>query len=133
LDILVQSRRNTKAAPRFFNKLLKGLEYVAGVIITDKSRRYGAAKKELLPRVEYRQHKRLNNRAENSHQPTRVREKVMRRFKSVGQAPRFLSAQGPILQHFRPKRHKVAVSVYRVQMQEQFEIWNEVTMLSTAA
>ncbi len=93
LDILVQSRRNTKAAARFFKKLLKGLEYVPRVIITDKLRSYGAAKKELLPRVKHRQHKRLNNRAENSHQPTRVREKVMRRFKSAGQAQRFLSAQ----------------------------------------
>ena len=59
LDILVQSRRNTKAATRFFKKLLKGLEYVPRVIITDKLRSYGAAKKELLPRVEHRQHKRL--------------------------------------------------------------------------
>src|SRR3954454_3736916 len=84
LDILVQSRRNTKAANRFFKKLLKGLEYVPRVIITDKLRCYGAAKKELLPRVEHRQHKRLNNRAENSHQPTRVREKVMRRFSRRG-------------------------------------------------
>ncbi len=75
LDILVQSHRNTKAATRFFKKLLKRLEYVPRVIITDKLRSYGAAKKELLARIEHRQHKRLNNRAENSHQPTRVREK----------------------------------------------------------
>lgn len=82
LDILVQSRRNTKAATKFFKKLFKGLEYVPRVIITDKLRSYGAAKKELLPKIEHRQHKRLNNRAENSHEPTKVREKVMRRFKS---------------------------------------------------
>lgn len=92
-----------------------------------------AAKKELLPRVEHRQHKRLNNRAENSHQPTRVREKVMRRFKSVGQTQRFLAAQGPIREHFRPKRHKLVAWVYRTQMNEQFEIWYAVTKLSTAA
>ncbi len=85
LDILVQSRRNKKAANRFFRKLLKGLQYVPRVIITDKLASYGAAKSELLPRVEHRQHKGLNNRAENSHQPTRVREKAMRRFKSAGQ------------------------------------------------
>jgi putative transposase len=133
LDILVQSRRNTKAATKFFKKLLKGLEYVPRVIITDKLRSYGAAKKALLPRVEHRQHKRLNNRAENSHQPTRVREKVMRRFKSVGQAQRFLSAQGPIREHFRPKRHKLSASVYRAEMREQFEVWNAVTRLSMAA
>jgi putative transposase len=133
LDILVQSRRDTKAATKFFKKVLKGLEYVPRVIITDKLRSYGAAKKELLPRVEHRQHKRLNNRAENSHQPTRVREKVMRRFKSQGQAQRFLSAQGPIRQHFRPKRHKMGTSAYRAQMKEQFTVWNDVTKLSKAS
>jgi putative transposase len=133
LDILVQSRRNTKAATRFFKKLLKGLEYIPRVIITPKLRSYGAAKKELLPRVEHRQHKRLNNRAENSHQPTRVREKVMRRFKSQAQAQRFLSAQGPLRPHFRPTRHKLTVSNYRAKLQEQFTTWNEVTRLSIAA
>jgi putative transposase len=90
LDILVQSRRNKKAAKRFFRKLLKGLQYVPRVIIPDKRRRYGAAKREILPGVEHRQHKGLNNRAENSHQPTRLREKKMRRFKSAGHAQRFL-------------------------------------------
>jgi len=77
LDILVQSCRNKKAAKRFFRKLLKGLRYVPRVIITDKLRSYSAAKVEIVPGVEHRQHKGLNNRAENSHQPTRVREKVM--------------------------------------------------------
>src|ERR1700712_3737333 len=133
LDILVQSHRNTKAATRFFKKLLKGLEYVPRVIITDKLRSYGAAKKELLPRVEHRQHKRLNNRAENSHQPTRVREKIMRRFKSQGQAQRFLSVQGLIREHFRPNRHKMIASDYRAKMKEQFGTWNEVTRLSKVA
>src|SRR5437879_3468976 len=83
LDILVQSRRNTHAAKRFFRKLLKGLQYVPRVIITDKLRSYGAAKREILPGVEHRQHKGLNNQAENSHQPTRLREKKMRRFTST--------------------------------------------------
>ena len=86
LDILVQSRRNKKAAKRFFRKLLKGCQYVPRVIITDKLASYGAAKRELLPSVEHRQHRYLNNRAENSHQPTRQRERTMRRFKSAGQA-----------------------------------------------
>ncbi len=71
LDILVQSRRNKKAAKRFFRKLLKGLHYVPRVIITDKLKSYAAAKREILPGVEHGQHKRLNNRVENSHQPTR--------------------------------------------------------------
>jgi len=133
LDILVQSRRDSKAAKKFFKKLLKGLEYVPRVIITDKLKSYGAAKKEVLPGVEHRQHKRLNNRAENSHQPTRVREKVMRRFKSPGHAQRFLSAFGPIRQHLRPKRHTMSAAVYRTQIQAQFKSWQEVTGLQVAA
>ncbi len=92
LDILVQSRRNKHAAKKFFRKLLKGCQYVPRVIITDKLASYGAAKQEILPGVEHRQHQPLNNRAENSHQPTRQREKTMRRFKSPGHAQRFLSA-----------------------------------------
>src|SRR5258708_33746682 len=72
LDILVQSRRNTHAAKKFFRKLLKGLQYVPGVLITDKLASYAAAKKKIMPDVEHRQHKGLNNRGERSHQPTRV-------------------------------------------------------------
>ncbi len=79
LDILVQSRRNKGAAKKFFRKLLKGCEYVPRVIITDKLGSYGAAKREMLPGVEHRQSRYLNNRAENSHQPTRRRERVMRK------------------------------------------------------
>jgi putative transposase len=133
LDILVQSRRDSKAAKKFARKLLKGLEYVPRVIITDKLKSYGAAKKEIMSGVEHRQHKGLNNRAENSHQPTRVREKVMRRFKSSGHAQRFLCAQGPLRQHFRPKRHEMKASVYRTQRKDQFQIWQEVVSLKTAA
>lgn len=94
LNILVQSRRNKAAAgalwAQFFRKLdapwAKGCQYVPRVIITDKLASYGAAKREILVDVAHRQHKRLNNRAENSHQPTRQRERTMRRFKSPGQA-----------------------------------------------
>jgi putative transposase len=96
LDILVQSRRDKKAAKKFFRKLLKGLQYVPNVIITDKLRSYGAAKAEALPSVDHCQDMLQNNRAENSHQPTRLRERVMRRFKSAGHAQRFLSAFGII-------------------------------------
>jgi putative transposase len=83
LDILIQSRRDKKAAKNFFRKLLKGLRYVPRVIITDKLKSYSAARAELMSSVEHDQHKYQNNRAENSHQPTRLRERVMRRFKSV--------------------------------------------------
>jgi len=128
-----QSRRNTKAAKRFFRKLLKGLQYVPRVIITDKLRSYGAAKREILPGVEHRQHKGLNNRAENSHQPTRLREKKMRRFKSAKQVQRFLSAFGPISGHFQPRRHRLSAQEYRVTLQSRFQTWNEVTGIKQAA
>src|SRR5918996_3527540 len=110
LDILVQSRRNKHAAKKFFRKLLKGLTYVPRVLITDKLKSYGAAKREILPGVEHRQSRYLNNRCENSHRPTRQRERRMQRFKSPGHAQRFLSAYGPIAQHFRPRRHLLSAS-----------------------
>jgi len=95
LEILVQPRRDKRAAVNFLRKLLKRLTYVPRVVITDKLASYGTAKREVLPGVEHRQHKRLNNRAENSHQPTRERERRMRRFTSPGHAQRF-SAASPI-------------------------------------
>ncbi len=75
------------------------------VIVTDKLNSYGAAKRDILPNVEHRQHKGLNNRAENSHQATRIRERRMRRFKSPGHAQRFLASFDLIRQHFHPKQH----------------------------
>ncbi|MBA3947260.1 MAG: IS6 family transposase, partial [Herpetosiphonaceae bacterium] len=133
LDILVQSRRNKHAAKRFFRKLLKGCLYVPRVIITDKLASYGAAKREILPGVEHRQHKRLNNRAENSHQPTRQRERTMRRFKSLGHAQRFLSAFGPIRDHFCPRRHRRKADDYRQERAQRFRVWNEITGVHLAA
>ncbi len=133
LDILVQSHRNKKAANRFFRKLLKGLQYVPRVIVTDKLASYGAAKSELLPRMEHRQHKGLNNRAENSHQPTRVREKVMRAFKSSGHGQRFRSAVSIIASHFKPRRHLLTAERYREEMQTRFGTWVEVSCFQMAA
>jgi putative transposase len=121
LDILVQRRRDTAAAKRFFRKLLKGLTYVPRVVVTDKLKSYGAALRELLPGVEHRQHRYLNNRAENSHQLTRQRERRMQGFKSPGQAQRFLAAYGPIAQHFRPRRHRFSAPEYRREMTQRFE------------
>jgi putative transposase len=102
------------------------------VIITDKLRSYGAATREILPGVEHRQHKRLNNRAENSHQPTRLREKKMRRFKSAKQAQRFLSAFGPISHHFQPGRHRLGAREYRAILQNRFQQWDEMTGVKQA-
>jgi putative transposase len=129
LDILVQSHRDKKAAKRFFRKLLKGLRYVPRMIITDKLRSYSAAKAEVMPSVEHLQQKYQNNRAENSHQPTRLRERVMRRFKSAGHAQRFLSAFGTITSHFRVGRHLYRASGYREVMNLRFAAWKEVICL----
>jgi putative transposase len=131
LDILVQSRRNKNAAQKFFRKLLKGLTYVPRVIITDKLKSYGAAKREILPGVEHRQSRYLNNRCESSHLPTRQRERRMQRFKSSGHDQRFLSAYGPITQHFRPRRHLYSAPAYRQEMKKRFQIWQEITETAT--
>jgi putative transposase len=113
LDILVQARRDANAAKRFFKRLLKGLQYVPRVIVTDKLRSYGVAQRRLLPGVEHRQSRYLNNRAENSHRPTRRRERQMQRFRSPKQAQDFLSAHAFIHGHFHPRRHLMAATAYR--------------------
>jgi putative transposase len=125
--------RDKKAAKRFFRKLLKGLTYVPRVIITDKLKSYGTTKQEMLSAVEHRQHRYLHNRAENSHQPTRQRERRMQGFKSAGQAQRFLAAYGPIAQHFRPRRHLLPAPEYRQEMAQRFQIWQEITGTAIAA
>jgi len=112
---------------KFLRKLLKGLQYVPRVLITDKLASYGAAKREVLPRVEHRQHKRWNNRAENSHQPTRERERRMRRFKDPGHAQRSLAAYGPLATHFRPRRHRRTAAVYRETRTARCATWRAVT------
>jgi putative transposase len=129
----VQCRRDKKAAKKFFRKLLKGCQYVPRVIITDQLKSYGAAKREILPSVEHRQHRYLNHRAENSHQPTRQRERRMGRFKSPGHAQRFLAAYGPMAEHFRPRRHRLPAREYRQEMRQRFQIWREVTGTARAA
>jgi putative transposase len=92
LDSLVPRRRDKAAAKKVFRKRLKGCRYAPRVSITDQLKSYGAATRERLPGVEHRQHRYLNNRADNSHQPTRQRERRMQGFKSAGHAQRFLSA-----------------------------------------
>jgi putative transposase len=126
LDILVQSRRNTKAAKRLLRKLLKKQGIVPRVMITDKLASYGAAKREIMPGVEHRQHKGLNNRAENSHQPTRRRERVMKRFKSADQAQRFLSAHNQVANLFRRFANSNAAERREARFQAS-TAWAEVT------
>jgi putative transposase len=133
LDILVQSHRDKKAAKKFFRKLLKTLRYVPQVIITDKLRSYSAATAEVMPSVEHFQQKYQNNRAENSHQPTRLRERLMRRFKSAGHAQRFLSAFGIITSHFRVGRHLYRACGYRDVMRSRFALWEMAIGVGTGA
>lgn len=133
LDVLLQRHRDPKAAKRFFRKLLKQQGFVPRVMVTDKLKSYEAAKKQILKSVEHRQHKGLNNLAENSHQPTRVRERRMRKFKSPGQAQRFLSAFGPIREYFHPKQHQLTAQSYRHQMRQRIEDWREIAGLYPAA
>jgi putative transposase len=108
LDILVQSRRNAVAAKKFFRRLLKGLRYLPRVIVTDKLASYPVAHRELMPSVRHRRSTCLNNRAENSQQPTRHRERAMKRFTSIRHAQRLLSAFSGIWPHFRPRRHPLS-------------------------
>src|SRR5437588_3779568 len=103
------------------------------VMITDKLGSYGAAKREIMPGVEHRQHKGLNNRAENSHQPTRRRERQMKRFKSAGQAQRFLSAHDQINNLFHLRRDHLPASEYRAARAQAFAIWDEITGAKAAA
>ncbi|PWI08115.1 IS6 family transposase [Streptomyces sp. NWU339] len=127
LDILVQNRRDKAAARRFFRCLLQTTRAVPRVPVTDKLRSYGAAHREVMPFVEHRQSKYLNNRAENSHQPTRQRERARKGFRSVGAAHRFLSAFSGVSPHFRPRRHLMTASGHRAEMTVRFAIWEQVT------
>jgi putative transposase len=129
LDILVQSRRNAKAAKRLLRKLLKKQGVAPRVMITDKLASYGAARREIMPGVEHRQHKGLNNRAENSQQPTRRRERIMKRFKSAGQAQRFLSVHDQVGNLFRRPANTNA-SDHRKARAWAFTTWAEVAGLA---
>jgi putative transposase len=133
LDVLVQSRRDKRAAKRLLRKLLRKQGRVPRVMVTDKLASYPAAKKELIPGVEHRRHKGLNNRAENSHQPTRRRERQMKRFKSAGQAQRFLSAHDQINNLFHLRRDHVTATEYRATRAQAFAIWAEITGVAAAA
>ncbi|MFF1285725.1 DDE-type integrase/transposase/recombinase, partial [Streptomyces sp. NPDC058299] len=93
----------------------------------DKLRSYGAAHREVMPSVEHRQSKYLNNRAENRHQPTRQRERAMKGFRSVGAAQRFLSAFSGVSPHFRPRRHLMNAPDHRTEVTTRFAIWDQIT------
>jgi putative transposase len=133
LDVLVQSRRDKKAAKRLLRKLLKKQCRAPRVMVTDKLASYNAAKGEVMPSVEHRRHKGLNNRAENSHQPTRRRERQMKRFQSAGQAQRFLAAHDQIANLFHLRRDHLPAPQYRAARTQAFQTWAEVTGVAVRA
>ncbi len=132
LDILVQRHRNTAAAEKSFRRLLKDRAYVPRVVSTEKLACYRAAKREVMPSVEHRQHKRLNNRAEHAHQLTRERERRRRRFTRPGHAQWFLAAYGPSTAHFRPRCRRL-IAAYRETRTARFQIWHAVTGTTVVA
>ena len=133
LDVLVQRRRDSHAAHRLMTKLLKAVSAPPRVMITDKLRSYAAARAIMGLRVEHRQHKGLNNRAENSHQPTRRRERIMKRFKSVRQAQRFLSAHDQVANLFHiPYPESATASSRRASRERAFAVWREISKIAAA-
>ncbi len=127
IDILVQRKRNARAAKRFFRKLLKGQGVTPWRLVTDKLRSYSVAHREVLPSAAHDTEQYANNRAEVSHQPTRLRERQMRGFKSAGKAQLFLSVQGVILNFFRFARHLMRAENYRLLRARSFKEWSAAT------
>ena len=127
IDILVQSRRNRRAAIRFFRKLLKRQGREPRRLITDKLRSYSAAHRTVMPSVVHSIRRYENNRAEVSHQPIRQRERQMRRFKSAAHLQRFASVHGVVQNLFRVGRHLLRAVHYRLLRTRSFGIWDAVT------
>lgn len=123
VDVFLQTRRDGKAAKRFFKRLLKRHGGEPRKIVTDKLRSYGVAHRELIPEAIHDTSQYANNRAELSHQPTRVRERGMRRFKSRGQAQRFLAVRAAVYNLFNLGRHLTAARHYRESLQRAFACW----------
>jgi putative transposase len=128
LDVLVQKRRNKKAAIRFFKKLL-GFYLPPRVIVTDKLKSYRKPIKSFCPKAEHRSHKGLNNRVENSHQPTRRKEKCLIKFKSPKGVQNLLSLMGKIRNIFSVNvgRYKKPAHLQRLAFEEAKSIWDQAT------
>ena len=127
LDFLVQSRRNAKAALKLMRKLLKKHGWAPTRITTDKLRSYHVAIRTLGLTAEHIDHKRANNRAENSHQPVRRRERKMQRFKSPGSAQRFLNIQSAVYNSFYVQRHLLRRSVFKGLRTDALDVWKTAT------
>jgi putative transposase len=128
LDALLQSQRNRAAALRLMRKLLKRQGITPRVLVTDKLRSYSAAKAELMPGVEHRSHKGLNNRAENSHLPVRRRERRMMRFKSARQCQRFLSVHGQVANLFQLHRKHLSAADHHQLRPSAVTTWRKVAL-----
>ena len=126
LDALLQSGRNKRAALRLMRKLLKNQGATPRVMVTDKLRSYSAAKSQLMPGVEHRSHKGLNNRAENSHLAVRRRERRMMRFKSTRQCQRFVSTHGQIANLFLLHRKYSTAADHRQLRAQAISTWREI-------
>ena len=127
VDVFLQRRRDGKAAKRFFKRLLLVHRKDPRKIVTDKLRSYGVAHRELIPDTIHDTSQYANNRAELSHQPTRVRERVMRRFKSTRQAQRFLAVHAAVCNLFNLGRHLISAKNYRFFRLRAFASWNRAT------
>jgi len=127
VDVFLQARRDGAAAKHFFKRLLKNHQGEPRRIVTDKLRSYGVAHRELIPETVHDTTRYANNRAGLSHQPSRVRERGMRRFKSTQHAQRFLSAHTAVYNLFNPGRHLVSASHYGDLRPGAFASWESVT------
>ena len=124
VDVYLQAKRDSAAAKRFFKRLLRSHGEEPRKIVTDKLRSYGVAHRELIPETIHSTKQYENNRAEQSHEATRVRERGMRRFKSMGQAQRFFSAHAAVQNLFNLSRHLVAAQHYRDLRISAFGEWS---------
>ena len=127
IDILLQPRRDQRAAERFLRRLVRGQGKEPFRIVTDKLKSYRAAKRTVLPKVSHDMQQYANNRVEVSHQPTRMRERQMRRFKSPRQAQRFLSIHGVVQNLFRVGRHLLRSTNHRLLRARSFAVWRQET------
>ena len=125
VDVYLQTRRDAEAAKRFFRRLLRSHGKRPWKIVTDKLGSYGVARRELMPATIHDTDRYANNRAELSHQPTRARERGMRRFGSPEQAQRFLSAHAVVYSLFNLQRQLVSAAFYRFRRARAFDRWNE--------
>ena len=124
VDVYLQAKRDGVAAKRFFKRLLRSHGREPRKIVTDKLRSYGVAHRELIPETIHSTKQYENNRAEQSHEATRVRERGMRRFKSIGQAQRFVTAHAAVSNLFNLGRHLVGAQHYRDLRISAFGEWD---------